>query len=206
MVEWEHVKTRNASAWRRARHIALRAALCAALAPAPAGAQPRPVAGHWTRGLAGGWGHSWSYGVPGWGKTESEVQFLALHPQLGRFVTGRLELYGEGTLFLYYRPTAEVAGGLAGLGGRYHFWNATRWAPYIVGGAGLFWTALDVPELDRTFNFQLLYGVGLRLLQSRGPDWIVELRNHHVSNAGTAGENLGLNAAAIVAGAQWVLR
>ncbi len=43
-------------------------------------------------------------------------------------------------------------------------------------------------------------------VEPRGPGWIVEFRNHHISNAGAAGENLGVNAAAIVTGVQWVLR
>ena len=156
--------------------------------------------------MAAGWGHSWRHGVPGYGKTDGDVQFLAFHPQLGRFVTDRLELYGEGTLHVYFRPTLEVSGGLAGLGGRYHFRSDRNWTPYLVGGAGLIWTSLDVPELDRTFNFQLLYGVGLRFVPPRGPGWILEIRNHHISNAGTAGENLGLNTVALIAGVQWVLR
>ncbi len=165
--------------------------------------QSRLASGNWTRGLAGGWGHSWT---PGYGKTTSDVQFVAFHPQLGRFVTDHLELYGEGTLFLYHQPSVAIGGGLAGIGGRYHLWNDRRWTPYVVGIAGLIWTALDIPELDRVFNFQLIHGLGLRVVPPRGPGWIVEFRNHHISNAGTAGENLGVNAATIVTGVQWVLR
>lgn len=176
------------------------------LFPAAAGAQePRLASGNWTRGLAGGWGQSRPYGIPGWDKTESDVRFVAFHPHLGRFVTDRLEIYGEGTLLLYHHPDSEPAGGAA-VGGRYHVWNNRGWTPYAVGTAGLIWTALDIPELDRTFNFQLLYGVGLRVTPPRGPGLIVELRNHHISNAGTAGENLGLNAATVIGGVQWVLR
>ena len=171
-----------------------------------AGQQPRLAAGYWTRGLSGGWGHAWRHGVPGYGKTESDVRFVAFHPQLGRFVTDHLELHGEGTLLLYDRPVLAVSGGLAGLGGRYHVWRDRRWTPYLVGGAGLLWTSLDVPEIDRVFNFQLAYGVGVRTVPRRGAGLIVELRNHHISNAGTAGENLGLNAAVVVAGVHWVLR
>lgn len=163
----------------------------------------RLASGYWTRGLAGGWGHSWT---PGYGKTESDVTFAAFHPQLGRFVTDHLELYGEGTLLLYRDPRLAVAGGIAGIGGRYHFWNDRGWTPYVIGIAGLIWTGLDIPELDRTFNFQLVHGVGVRVVPPRGPGWIVELRNHHISNAGTAGENLGVNAATAIAGVQWVLR
>ena len=72
--------------------------------------------------------------------------------------------------------------------------------------SGLIWTNLSIPELDRVFNFQLIYGVGIRVAPSRGPGLIVEFRSHHISNAGTAGENLGVNAATVLTGVQWVLR
>lgn len=177
------------------------------LIPAVSVAQPERLAsGYWTRGLAAGWGHSWRHGVPGYGKTTSDVQFIAFHPQLGRFVTGHLEIYGEGTLLVFTRPEVDIGAGLAGLGGRYHFWQDRSWTPYVGGVAGLVWTDLDIPELDRTFNFQLAYSLGVRIVPRRGPGWIFELRNFHISNAGTAGENLGLNAATVVAGVQWVLR
>lgn len=172
-----------------------------------AATDPAPLAaGYWTRGLAGGWGNAWKHGVPGYGKTESDIRFGAFHPQLGRFVTDRLEIFGEGTLFVYGRPAPAVSAGVAGLGGRYHLWPDRPWTPYALGIAGLLWTSLDVPEIDRVFNFQLVYGVGVRMVPPRGPGLIVELRNHHISNAGTAGENLGVNAAVVLAGVQWVLR
>lgn len=175
------------------------------LIPVPTAAQqPRLAAGYWTRGLSGGWGDAWKYGVPGWRKTESDVRFAAFHPQLGRFVTDHLEIHGEAALLAYNRVPA-VGGGL-GLGGRYHVWRDRRWTPYVAGGAGLLWTSLDVPEIDRVFNFTIVYGLGIRTVPMRGPGLVVELRNHHISNAGTAGENLGLNAAVVVAGVQWVLR
>ena len=82
---------------------------------AAAAQQGRLATGNWTRGLVGGWGHSWT---PGYGKTKSDVQFVAFHPQLGRFVTNHLELYGEGTLFLYSQPETAVGGGAAAIGGR----------------------------------------------------------------------------------------
>ena len=97
--------------------------LLACMQAAPAAQEPRLAEGYWTRGLAGGWGHAWKHGVPGYGKTESDVRFAAFHPQLGRFVTDHLELYGEGTLLVYARPARTVSAGLAGLGGRYHVWH-----------------------------------------------------------------------------------
>ena len=47
---------------------------------------------------------------------------------------------------------------------------------------------------------------GIRLVPPRGPGLMIEFRNHHISNAGTAGTNLGINAATLMAGVQWVLR
>jgi hypothetical protein len=194
--------------WRgTAAHWLLIATLDIMFVSAPAHAQDvRFAAGNRTRGLVGGWGHSWRFGVPGYGKTKSDVEVVAFHPQMGWFLTDRLELYGEATAFFYYRPTHDVTLGLTGLAGRYHFRNDRAWTPYVAAGAGLLWTSLNVPELDRIFNFQLLYGLGIRVVPRRGPGWTVELRNHHLSNAGTAGANLGLNAAAVVAGVQWILR
>ena len=139
-------------------------------APLAAAAQEQRLAtGYWTRGLAAGWGNAWKHGLPGYGKTDTDVEFVAFHPQLGRFITDHLEFYGEGTLLLYHKPSVAVGGGVAGLGGRYHLWKDRGWTPYFVGGAGLIWTSLDVPEIDRAFNFQLLYGVGVRQVTRRGP-------------------------------------
>lgn len=178
-----------------------------ALLPASALGQDAPVrfdTASRTRGLGGAWGHSWRlFGV---GRTRTDSSFVAFHPQMGWFVTDRFEMYGEGTLLVYTEPEHAVAGGLAGLAGRLHLWNDRGWTPYVTLGGGILWTSLDTREIDRRFNFQILYGLGVRLLPQRGPGWIIEVRNHHISNAGTAGENFGINAATVMAGVQWVLR
>ena len=171
---------------------------------APVRADDRPLSkGSRTRGLTGGWGHSWR---PIFGKTRSQITFVAFDPRMGWFVTDRLELYGEGTLFLYNQPEMAVAAGLGGFAGRYYLKTSGGWIPYVHAGAGLLWTSLDVPEIDRIFNFQLFVGVGWRQTRASGPRWVFELRNHHISNAGTAGKNLGINAATVLTGVEWVLR
>jgi hypothetical protein len=159
-----------------------------------------------SRSLSGGWGTAWSYGVPGYGKTSSDVEFVAFQPGLGWFVLDRFELFGEATLFVYYQPALEITAGAAGIGGRYHFREKGRLLPFASGGAGLVWTSLDVVEIDRVFNGQLFYGVGIRVRGERNPGWMIELRNHHISNAGTRGANLGLNAFMVVVGVEWLLR
>jgi lipid A 3-O-deacylase len=183
--------------------------LCAlALAAAVSAHAPEPslAAGYRTRGLVGGWGHGWPFAVPGWGKTRSNISFLAFHPRLGWLVTDRFEIYGEGTLLLYHRPAAAVSAGVGGLAGRLYWATDRPWVPYATLGAGLLWTSLKVPEIDRIFNFQIFYGAGVRQVTRKGPGLVIELRNHHISNAGTRGENLGVNALTLLAGVEWTLR
>ena len=179
--------------------VALLLACCA-----PVDADERPFSkGSRTRGLVGGWGHSWR---PVFGQTRSRIGFVAVHPCMGWFVMDRAELYGEATLFAYHEPEAGMAAGLGGLAGRYYLKTSGGWIPYVHGGAGLLWTSLDVPEIDRIFNFQLFIGIGWRQNRPSGPRWVIEFRNHHISNAGTAGKNLGVNAATVLTGVEWVLR
>jgi lipid A 3-O-deacylase len=166
-------------------------------------AEDRPfVKGSRTRGLIGGVGIGYK---PFWAPTRSDVQFAALHPRMGWFVEDRLELYGEATLFAYYKPELDVTAGLGALAGRFYLRSSGRWIPYVHGGVGLLWTSLDIVEIDRTFNFQHFIGIGWRQNRARGPRLVLELRNHHISNAGTAGENLGVNAAVVLTGVEWVL-
>jgi lipid A 3-O-deacylase len=170
-------------------------------------AGPPPLArGYRTRTLAGGWGHSWLHGWPGYGKAVSDIQYVGFYPQIGWFVTNWLELYGEGTGHVYYRPHTAVLGGFVGIGGRHYFVRGRKWTPYYTLAGGMAWTSLDVPEVDRIWNFQVVWGAGIKRITRRGPGLMLEFRNHHISNAGTRGENLGVNAAMAVAGVHWVLR
>jgi hypothetical protein len=175
--------------------------------PADPPTEPAPLArGYRTRALAGGWGHSWLHGWPGYGKAISDIEYVGFSPRMGWFVTDWLELYGEGTAHVYYRPHLAVLGGVVGIGGRHYFQRDQPWTPYYTLSGGMAWTSLDVPEVDRTWNFQVVWGVGIKRITRRGPGLMLEFRNHHISNAGTRGENLGVNAAMVVAGVHWVLR
>jgi hypothetical protein len=174
---------------------------------APVSAQHADTdAGVRVRALAAGWGTAWAFGVPGWGKTISDVRCVAFHPGLGWFVTRRTEVFGEAALFIYSRPSRSFAVGPVAVGARHQLRGQGRLRPFVGAGAGLIVTPLDVVELDRAFNGQLFYGGGVRWLRPRGPHWRVEFRNHHISNAGTAGDNLGLNAFMVIVGAEWLAR
>jgi len=186
--------------------IALASALLAVPDRAHAQTEERLARGYRTRALAGSVGHSWGFGWNDASRATSDLQFAGFHPQLGWFQTSRIELYGEGTLHVYWRPRAAVFAGLMGIGARYHLHDDREWTPYLLLSAGLGWTSLDIVEIDRIFNFQVAWGAGLRQITRKGPGWLIEFRNHHISNAGTRGENIGINSATLVVGIHWVLR
>jgi hypothetical protein len=118
--------------------------------PADPPSEPAPLArGYRTRALAGGWGHSWLHGWPGYGKAISDIEYVGFSPRMGWFVTDWLELYGEGTAHVYYRPHLAVLGGVVGIGGRHYFQRDQPWTPYYTLSGGMAWTSLDVPEVDR---------------------------------------------------------
>ena len=162
--------------------------------------------GYRTRALVGSVGQSWGFGWNDASLSSSNARFVGFHPQLGWFQTSRFELYGEATLHLYWRPDPAIFAGLMGIGGRYHFSDNRAWTPYLLGSAGLGWTSLDIVEIDRVFNFQVVWGAGVRQITRKGPGWMFEFRNHHISNAGTRGQNIGINSATFVAGVHWVVR
>ena len=168
--------------------------------------ETRLARGYRTRALAGSAGHSWPLGWNDASLATSDLHFVGFHPQLGWFQTSRFELYGEATLHGYWKPEPAIFAGVMGIGARYHFFDNRAWTPYALLSAGLGWTSLDIPEIDRIFNFQVAYGGGVRQITRKGPGLLVEFRNHHISNAGTAGENIGINSATVVVGVHWVLR
>jgi hypothetical protein len=179
-------------------------AVFACLPPVVLRSQDRPFEkGNRTQGLVGGVGFGYE---PPWARTESDVAFAAFHPRLGWFVHDRIELYGEATLFIYHQPALDVSAGAAALAGRFYLRTSGRWIPYVTGGGGILWTSLDVIEIDRTYNFQHFVGFGWRQNRARGPRLVFEVRNHHISNAGTAGDNLGVNAIVGLAGIEWILK
>lgn len=79
---------------------------------------------------------------------------------------------------------------------KYTFVALGRLRPYLEFAGGPFWTDLGgrVPEEATEFNFVLTGGVGVSWFLTPRLALNVGYRFHHISNAGTAFPNLGLNA------------
>jgi hypothetical protein len=70
-----------------------------------------------------------------------------------------------------------------------------RLRPYLEFAGGPFWTDLGgrIPEEANEFNFIVTGGVGLSWFLTPQTAFNIGYRFHHISNAGTAYPNLGLN-------------
>ncbi len=79
---------------------------------------------------------------------------------------------------------------------KYTFVALGRIRPYMEFAGGPFWTDLggQIPEEANEFNFVLTGGVGISWFLTPQLAFNAGYRFHHISNAGTAFPNLGLNA------------
>jgi lipid A 3-O-deacylase len=85
---------------------------------------------------------------------------------------------------------------------KYTFVASGRVRPYAEFAGGPFWTDLGgrIPTKANQFNFVLTGGVGVSWFIAPQAAINVGYRFHHISNAGTAFPNLGLNASLPFAG------
>ena len=73
---------------------------------------------------------------------------------------------------------------------RHNWREASTWRPYLELGTGPMWSNRRVPAATSRFNFDSQLGFGVAL-GARSP-WRIGYRFQHISNAGTAGRNPGL--------------
>jgi hypothetical protein len=72
--------------------------------------------------------------------------------------------------------------------------------PYVEGGIGGIFTQWRVDGQGSKVNFNPQIGVGTEFSLGSGPPFLAALRLHHISNAGLAGDNRGVNSVVFVLG------
>lgn len=122
----------------------------------------------------------------------SEETVVLVQPGVTFRLGPRFEYVVEGHFARYLSPDGYMVGALP-IGARL-FLGGGRLLPYVSLGAGAGWTDLTkIEEINRRFNFLLQGSVGVRCATSGREAWTFEARWCHVSNAGSAPPNLGLN-------------
>ena len=159
-------------------------------------AEPGPEqGGHEVQVWSGG-----GYSVPG-GTSNTGISDVGLRygwvitgAHLPGFLRGRFEYVVDAEpAYLISQPSNTAYGvGFNPFGLKWNFERRGRLSPYFELSGGTLFTNNDVPANTNTVNFTSAAALGTHVLGAKY-NWSVELRYLHISNAGLATLNPGLN-------------
>jgi hypothetical protein len=148
--------------------------------------------GSWEVGGTAAYSLSGFFG-PNIGTVVRAVWFL---PHIGyTFVEvpwGSFQVYLVPQAAFIFTPQKTYAIGLAAIF-RHTFYLSRRFMPYIDGGAGFLNTNLRTRSLGESMEFDPQFGAGFYLHMTERLSFLAGFRFHHISNAGMAERNLGIN-------------
>src|SRR5580698_7338542 len=151
--------------------------------------------GHEIQVWAGG-GHSVAGGRGNTGAFNAGLRYgwILTGPHLSGFLRGRFEYAVDAVpVFVAFQPANTAYGaGFDPLGLKWNFERHGRISPYLELTGGVLFTNHDVPTGTNTVNFMDQAAFGTHILGARY-NWSVELRYMHISNAGLATPNPGVN-------------
>ena len=159
-------------------------------------AQGSPEAGGNEVQLWVGGGHSVAGGTSSTGVFNAGLRYgwVLTEPHGPGFLKGSFEYAVDGVpLFLVFQPANTAYGvGVNPLGLKWNFVPRGGFLPYAELGGGTLFTTHDVPNGTSSVNFTSGAALGTYLLGSE-INWNLELRYMHISNAGLASRNPGIN-------------
>ncbi len=151
--------------------------------------------GHEIQIWAGG-GHSVAGGRGSTGAFNAGLRYgwILTGPHLPIFLRGRFEYAVDAVpVFLVFQPANTAYGvGFDPLGLKWNFQRHGRFSPYLELTGGTLFTDHSVPTGTNTVNFTDQAAVGMHILGAKR-NVSLELRYMHISNAGLATPNPGIN-------------
>ncbi|HVI08043.1 MAG TPA: acyloxyacyl hydrolase [Candidatus Binatia bacterium] len=122
------------------------------------------------------------------------VGWVLTDEHLPGILRGRFEYVLDGVpVYLIFQPANTTYGaGFNPLGLKWNFVRRGRLSPYLELGGGALFTNHNVPTYTNTVNFTPGAAFGTHVLGEKY-NWSVEVRYLHISNAGLAVPNPGLN-------------
>jgi hypothetical protein len=166
------------------------------LAPASSAQQARPEeGGHEIQLWTGG-----GYTVPGGTKNTGiwniglRYGWILTAPHGPSFLKGRFEYAVDAVpMFLIFQPANTSYGvALDPITLKWNFASPGPIAPFMELNGGVLFTNHDVPTGTNTVNFASSLAVGTHILKEKY-NWSIEARYMHISNAGLAVPNPGIN-------------
>jgi len=166
------------------------------LSSAMLAAQAAPEKGGREIQIWAGGGHSVSGGRGDTGVFNAGLRYgwVLTNPHLPSFLRGRFEYAVDAVpVFLAFQPTNTAYGvGFDPLGLKWNFQSHSRISPYLELTGGVLFTNHDVPTGTNTVNFMDQAALGMHILGATR-NVSLELRYMHISNAGLATPNPGIN-------------
>jgi hypothetical protein len=152
----------------------------------------------WGISIAGGAGNRSYWMLAGrWGYTLTDE--LGSGP-----LRGNLQYGIEVIPVLVMRQSSTVyAAGFSPLQLRYNFIAIRRLVPYVEIGGSILGSTKPMPEHTSRLNFLTHGGVGLQLLHDQSRTFQIGMRYQHISNAGIAERNPGINSLYFFTGLSW---
>ncbi len=157
-----------------------------------------------SRAVITGYGQSF----PGWGQTTQRVATIDIvlrynHRILDNLGSGWFQgfysILLELPVHLVVSPDVSAMVGVNFLA-NYTFTASANWRPYLFGGGGPVYSFADIPGMGAVWNGNYQFGIGLEHALDNEHNLLLELRYHHISNAGTQEPNVPLNAGKFLAG------
>jgi lipid A 3-O-deacylase len=169
---------------------------CILLVASPLLAQAGPEqGGHEVQIWAGG-GHSVSGGRGDTGVFNAGLRYgwVLTGPHLPGFLRGGFEYAVDAVpVLLVFQPANTAFGvGFDPLGLKWNFQRHARFSPYLELTGGVLFTDHNVPTGTNTVNFMDQAALGMHFLGAKR-NVSLELRYMHISNAGLATPNPGIN-------------
>jgi lipid A 3-O-deacylase len=151
--------------------------------------------GHEVQIWAGG-GHSVAGGRGNTGAFNAGLRYgwILTGPHLPGFLRGRFEYAIDAVpVFFIFQPANTAYGvGFDPLGLKWNFERHGRFSPFLELTGGTVFTNHEVPSQTNTVNFMDQAAFGTHILGEKY-NWSLELRYMHISNAGLANLNPGVN-------------
>ncbi|MBE0582867.1 MAG: acyloxyacyl hydrolase [Desulfofustis sp.] len=157
--------------------------------------------------VLGGYGQS----VPGWGKTTERVETIDLVIRYNHLIFDEIgndwyqgfhSILVELPVHLVVSPDESAMVGVNFLAA-YTFTADERWRPYLFAGGGPVYSFADIPGMGADLNGNYQGGVGLEYQLDDQQRLLVELRYHHISNAGSEDPNVPLNSGKFLIGVRF---
>jgi lipid A 3-O-deacylase len=169
--------------------------ICLGVVSSWASSQTRPEEGGHEIELWTGGGHSVAGGTKDTSVWNVGVRYgwILTSPHGPGFLNGRFEYTVDAVpAFVVFQPKNTVYGaGINPLGLKWIFATRGDVEPYLELNGGVLFTSHDVPFGTSQVNFTPSAAFGVHFLHQRA--WTVEVRYMHVSNAGLAIPNPGIN-------------